>query len=153
MPRWSDPADDLPVLPRVAGGTRALVWLKRDLRARDHAPLRLAATADAAAALYIVEPEQWADGAFAPQHLAFALATLAPLREALQARGLPLLVRVGSAVPVLQHVREQFAFTHLLSHEETGAAWTYARDVAVGQWCAAAGVHWLEATQTGVVRR
>ncbi|MFC3148043.1 cryptochrome/deoxyribodipyrimidine photo-lyase family protein [Piscinibacterium candidicorallinum] len=153
MPLWSAAADDLPALPAAPGGTRALVWLKRDLRARDHAPLRLAATAETAAALYIIEPEQWADGAFAPQHLAFALATLAPLREALHARGMPLLVRVGSAVPVLQQVREQFAFTHLLSHEETGAAWTYARDIAVGQWCAAAGVHWLEATQTGVVRR
>ncbi len=153
MPRWSASADDLTVLPSKAAGTRALVWLKRDLRLRDHTPLRLAGTADAAAALYIIEPEQWADGAFAPQHLAFALATLAPLRETLQARGLPLLVRVGSAVPVLAQVRAQFVFTHLLSHEETGAGWTYARDVAVGQWCAAAGVQWLEATHTGVVRR
>ncbi len=34
----------------------ALVWLKRDLRLHDHAPLHAAQAAGAAAALFVIEP-------------------------------------------------------------------------------------------------
>ncbi|MFO0299761.1 MAG: deoxyribodipyrimidine photo-lyase [Pseudomonadota bacterium] len=75
--------------------SRALVWFKRDLRLADHAPLAAAAACDEALALYVVEPEWLASPEFDPQHLAFALACLEPLRDALALRGLPLLVRHG----------------------------------------------------------
>ncbi len=132
---------------------RALVWLKRDLRLRDHAPLARAAHADAAAALFVIEPEWLAGPAFDPQHLAFALASLGPLRDALAARGLPVLVRTGPVPEVLAALQRDFAFDTLLSHEETGSGWTYARDLAVAAWCRAQGVAWQEMPQTGVVRR
>jgi deoxyribodipyrimidine photo-lyase len=54
---------------------------------------------------------------------------------------------------VLQDLRREFAFTHLFSHEETGPGWSYARDLAVADWCRHQGVAWLEQPQTGVVRR
>ncbi|MBL0945140.1 MAG: deoxyribodipyrimidine photo-lyase [Hydrogenophaga sp.] len=131
----------------------ALVWLKRDLRWRDHAPLATAALHEQALALYIVEPEWLASPGFDPQHLAFALACLAELRATLAARGLPLLVRVGPAVDVLAQLRREYPYRHLLSHEETGEGWSYARDRAVAAWCRAQGVLWTESPQTGVVRR
>jgi len=130
-----------------------LVWLKKDLRVRDHAALAHAAAFESAAALYIVEPEWLASPEFDAQHLAFALAALAPLRDALAQRGLPLLVRVGPALDVLTALRREFAFTHLASHEETGPLWSYARDRAVARWCRAHGVPWTEFAQSGVVRR
>ena len=39
------------------------------------------------------------------------------------------------------------------SHEETGNAWTFARDRAVAAWCREHDVTWNEVAQTGVVRR
>lgn len=63
-----------------------LLWLKKDLRWHDHAALAHAAAFESAAALYIVEPEWLASPEFDAQHLAFALAALAPLREALAQR-------------------------------------------------------------------
>ncbi len=131
----------------------AVVWLKRDLRWRDHAPLAAAAAHEDALALYIIEPAWLASPTFDPQHLAFTLGCLAELREHLAARGLPLLVRVGNAVDVLAQLRAEHPYRFLLSHEETGEGWTYARDRAVGAWCRAQGVAWLEWPQTGVVRR
>ena len=79
----------------------AVVWLKRDLRWRDHAPLAAAGAHEDALALYIIEPAWLQSASFDPQHLAFALACLAELRARLAERGLPLLVKVGDAVPVL----------------------------------------------------
>lgn len=78
--------------------SRAIVWFKRDLRVADHAPLAEAARCDAALALYIVEPAWLSSPECHPRHAAWLLKCLAPLRDALAARGLPLLVRTGEAV-------------------------------------------------------
>ena len=131
---------------------RALVWFKRDLRVHDHAPLVAARTYADALAIFIIEPEWLASLDCDASHVDFALACLAELRAALAARGLPLLVRVGSAVAVLSQLRSEVAFTDLLSHEETGAAWSYARDRQVAAWCASCGIPWQQFNQTGVIR-
>ncbi len=130
-----------------------LVWLKKDLRVHDHAPLARAAAFDAVAALYVIEPEWLASAEFDAQHLEFTLACLGPLRVELAARGLPLLVRVGSVVDVFTALRREFAFTCLVSHEETGPLWSFERDKAVARWCRDEAVRWQEFAQTGVVRR
>ena len=132
--------------------SHALVWFKRDLRLRDHAALTAAAACDSAAGLYVIEPEWLASPEFDAQHLAFTLDCLAELRAGLAARGLPLLVRVGTLPQVFDALRSEFAFTHLFSHEETGPGWTYARDKTVARWCRARGVRWREWAQNGVVR-
>jgi deoxyribodipyrimidine photo-lyase len=130
-----------------------LVWLKKDLRVRDHAPLALAAGFEQAAALYVIEPSWLTSPEFDTQHLSFALACLAPLRAELATRGLPLLVRVGAVINVFAALRREFAFTHLASHEEIGPLWSYERDQAVARWCRSEGVSWQEFAQSGVVRR
>jgi deoxyribodipyrimidine photo-lyase len=133
--------------------SRALVWFKRDLRVRDHEPLVQALAHTDALALYIIEPEWLQSPECDTMHVEFALACLAELREALARRGLPLWVRVGSAVPVLTQLRQEVGYTHVLSHEETGSGWSYARDLAVADWYRGAGVTWQEFAQTGVIRR
>ena len=134
-------------------GSLALVWFKRDLRVTDHAPLVAAQAHSATLAVFIVEPAWLQSPECDSQHVEFTLECLAELRTALGERGLALHVCVGEAVSVLAELRQRFAFTHLLSHEETGPGWSYARDLAVGAWCRAHGVDWQESPQTGVVRR
>jgi deoxyribodipyrimidine photo-lyase len=133
--------------------TRALVWFKRDLRVHDHAPLVAALAHTDALALFVIEPEWLQSPECDASHVDFALGCLSELRAALERRGLPLLVRVGKVVAVLQHLHQELAFTHLLSHEETGSDWSYARDVQVAAWCQTTGTLWQEFSQTGVVRR
>ena len=133
--------------------SRALVWLKRDLRLLDHAPLAAAAGFDAAVALYVIEPEWLASPEFGAAQLRFVLDSLAQLRAAGAVRGLPVLVRVGSLPEVFETLRREVPFDTLLSHEETGSGWTYARDLRVADWCGGRGVPWQEFSQTGVVRR
>jgi deoxyribodipyrimidine photo-lyase len=67
--------------------------------------------------------------------------------------GVPLLVRVGDAVAVLERLCRQHRITRIVSHEETGNLWTYARDRRVAAWARGAGVTWTEVPQSGVVRR
>ena len=134
-------------------GSAALVWFKRDLRVRDHAPLAEAANFERTLGLVVIEP-QWLESAECdPRHVAYLLDCVAALRKDLAALGMTLLVRIGSMPQVLQSLQYDFAFTHLLSHEETGSGWSYTRDLAVADWCRHEGVQWMEWTQTGVVRR
>lgn len=131
----------------------ALVWFKRDLRVRDHAPLLEATLFERAFSLVLIEPEWLASAECDPRHVSFLLACVAQLQQDLARLGLPLLVRVGSAIDVLDVLRREFGFTHLFSHEETGPGWSYARDLAVGRWCQARSVQWTQWPQTGVIRR
>jgi deoxyribodipyrimidine photo-lyase len=83
----------------------------------------------------------------------FLLRCLAELRAALADLGMPLLVRVGSAVQVLAQLHQEVKYTHLLSHQETGPGWSFVRDMQLAAWCQSNNIPWQEFTQTGVVRR
>ena len=133
--------------------TRALVWFKRDLRVHDHAPLVAACSHADALALFVFEPDWLHSPECDVSHVDFALDCLAELRHALAERGMPLLVRHGSMVDVLAQLHDALPFTHVLSHEETGPGWSFARDRDVARWCQGKNVVWQEFTQTGVVRR
>ncbi len=135
------------------GEPAALVWFKRDLRVRDHAPLAEALHFGSALGLVVIEPQWLQSPECDPRHVGFLLDCVAELQRDLAARGLPLRVRTGAMPQVLQSLRREFPFTHLLSHEETGPGWSYARDLAVAEWCRSQGVQWTESPQTGVVRR
>jgi deoxyribodipyrimidine photo-lyase len=132
---------------------RALVWFKRDLRVHDHAPLAAAQSHPDVLGLYIIEPDWLQSPECDASHIDFALGCLRELRAALALRGMPLLVRVGPALKVLEKLHAEVGFTHVLSHEETGSGWSYQRDLIVAAWCRSQQVLWQEFTQTGVVRR
>jgi deoxyribodipyrimidine photo-lyase len=130
-----------------------VVWFKRDLRLHDHAALHHAATCGPVLALYVIEPNFWAQPDAARQHYEFMLESLRELARSIKALGGRLLVRTGEVVEVLAELHAAAPFAHVFSHEETGNAFTYARDKAVARWCSNRGVTWHEFAQFGVVRR
>jgi len=129
-----------------------LVWYKRDLRINDHAALCIGAGLGAVLPLYIAEPEYWALPDTSARQWAFVAETLAGLRSDLADLGAPLVVRVGDAVEVLARVCKQNAVTRIVSHQEVGNAWTFARDLRVKAWAQAAGIEWIELPAGGVRR-
>jgi deoxyribodipyrimidine photo-lyase len=133
--------------------TYRVVWFKRDLRLHDHAALVHAARQGPVLCLYIIEPGLWAQPDAALQHFEFVRESLAELHAELQALGGALVLREGPAVPVLAALHEQAPFAELVSHEETGNAFTYERDLQVAAWCRSVGLTWTEWAQFGVVRR
>ncbi len=133
--------------------TYRVVWFKRDLRLHDHAALTAAALHGPTLCLYVIEPALWRQPDMSSQHYRFVLECLEDLRHSLRRRGSDLLIRVGDVCEVLGQLHAAAPFAALHAHEETGNAFTYARDLAVARWCAAHGVDWQEHRQTGVVRR
>ena len=130
-----------------------VLWFKRDLRIHDNPALAVAARDDNIVPLYIFEPEYWALPDTSGRQFAFLQESLSDLQTALQHLGSNLVIRVGDAVSALEDVRQTVRFDHLVSHEETGNGWTYARDQQVGTWVKGQGIRWTELPQSGVVRR
>jgi deoxyribodipyrimidine photo-lyase len=126
-----------------------VVWFKRDLRIRDHAPLAEAARWGTALPLFIYEPELWEGPDYDPRHWAFARQCLEELDGNLRRLGAPLVARTGDAVEVLRSL----PVTAIYAHEETGNGWTYARDRRVRRWAREAGIPIHEFPNNGVVRR
>lgn len=130
------------------------LWFKRDLRVADHPAITHAvALGDPVLCLYIVEPDLWRQSDASGRQFAFLRESLVALGEDLARRGAALVVRLGDAVEVLEELRLQHGITTLISHEETGNLWTFARDRRVAAWARGQGVAWYEVPQSGVVRR
>lgn len=130
-----------------------LLWFKRDLRVVDHPALARAAELGPVLPVYIVEPDYWALPDVSGRQFALLRESLQDLTKDLAGLGLTLCLRVGQAVDELERLRSATQAQHLVSHEETGNAWTFARDRAVADWARGQGVVWEELAQSGVVRR
>ncbi len=129
-----------------------LVWFKRDLRVLDHAPLVAAAARGPVLPVYIVEPAYWALPDTSARQWAAVAEGLRDLREDLAGCGQPLLIRSGEAVPVIEQLHREHGIDAVWSHEETGNAWTYQRDLRVAAWLKSRGIDWRQAPSGGVQR-
>ena len=129
-----------------------IVWFKKDLRVTDHRALIEASQRGLVLPLYIAEPDYWAQPTASARQWRFTARALTALRAQLAILGAPLVFRMGDAIEVLEALRQDAEDVVLWSHEETGDAWTYARDRRVAEWAQAAGIPWHQFPQAGVVR-
>lgn len=131
-----------------------LVWFKRDLRIRDHAPLLGASRSDAPILpLYIVEPQYWKQPFASRRHWHFIHDCLCELDADLAALGQRLFIKVGDACEVIKSLHLEHNVVEVYVHEETGNLWTYQRDIAVQNMCRDLGVVLREFPSNGVVRK
>lgn len=134
-----------------------LVWLKKDLRLSDHAPLHRACeqariNGGVVALLYCLEPKLIKQPDSAPQHFEFARECLEELASKLPEH-VPLFLVKANAVVALQSVvlsgPEKIT---LYSHEETGNWASFERDQEVKSFCKTKQIVWLESPNNAVVR-
>jgi deoxyribodipyrimidine photo-lyase len=130
----------------------SIVWFKRDLRISDHAPLWHATRLGPVTCIYIIEPIVWSAPDAATQHYQFVQESLADLKGDLASIGLQLHVLVGEATECLTKLHALKPFDNLYSHQETGNAITYTRDLNVARWCKARHLPWHQYQQFGVTR-
>jgi len=129
-----------------------IVWFKRDLRVTDHAPL-VAASSGPVLPVYIFEPDYWQLPDTSPiQHAALESA-VSDLSSSLLQMGAPLLVQSGKAIDVFKSLLKAYPVAQVVSHEETGNAWTYDRDRKVARFLKASGIPWVQYPSNGVIRR
>ena len=130
-----------------------IVWLKRDLRLRDHAALVTAASSGKRVLLlYIIEPILLDDPHYSPRHWQFIMDSLGDINSQLRPYNSQVYVAYGEAVAVFEDLRHIFAIQAIHSHMEIGLNNTFKRDVALHKWCSAHQISWSEHRQNAVVR-
>ena len=133
--------------------TLQVVWFKRDLRLHDHAPFAAAAARGEVLPIYLIEPQLWQQPDTSFRHWRFVRDCLAELQGSLRALGGELLALREDVLTALERIKREHGAFELWSHEETGNAWTYRRDLQVAAWCREHGIRWEELPANGVIRR
>ena len=131
----------------------SLVWLKRDLRLRDHAAILAAANQTRPVLLcYIFELSLVADPHYDERHWRFVWQSLDDLNQQLAPFDTKILVLQGEVVEILTALQKSLSIAEILSYQEIGLDCTFERDKAVSQWCKQQQIVWSEFAYAGVLR-
>lgn len=130
-----------------------VVWLKRDLRWEDHAPIQQAIlSGEPVLFLYVFDSFLRHSATFSNRHGQFIKESLNEFNHFLAQWGTRILILEGEISDVLHYIGSKLGSFTLLSHEETGEWMTFQRDLTVKKWCRQAQVEWHEFPQFGVKR-
>jgi deoxyribodipyrimidine photo-lyase len=131
----------------------AVIYFKRDLRVADHPPLLKALKAQKVSAIYIFEPSVWSYPDLSYKHFHFIWDCLLSLNQALNCLGIELEIFQGEAIDTFKQIHAAACIDGVYSHEETGNAITYKRDIALNQWLDQQGITWHQTPSNGVIRK
>ena len=130
-----------------------IVWLKRDLRSQDHAPL-LQAEQDKTPYLimYLFEPSLIAHPDTSPRHLQFIYHSILSLNKTLAPFNRKVELFYGEALDVFEYLVRQFDLKKIFSHQESGTQLTWNRDKKVASFCKQESISWMESQRDGIIR-
>lgn len=130
-----------------------LVWLKRDLRLKDHAALAQAAESQLPSLIfYCFEPSLQTHPDYALRHWRFVYESLLDIQKRLDQYSLRLYFFQREVVEVLDLMQESYDIQQIFSHLEVGVKATFDRDKTVKEWCESNEVVWREFGQDAVLR-
>ena len=130
-----------------------VVWLKKDLRLHDHAPLAHAIQSELPTlVLFVVENEWFKQVDFANRHWRFAYECLIDIGKKLNQSAQILHVLQGDIIQLFEDLITTHVPFNLYSHEETGNNFTFTRDKKVKKLIQSKGLRWYEFQQFAVIR-
>ena len=134
-------------------GKCSVVWFKRDLRLRDHAPLTAAlASRHPVLMVYLFEPELMDQPDWSLRHGQFVYQSIKDLNRQLADYGTSVLVAHQDALSFFQALSKIVSITGLFSHQESGNRASFDRDKHMAHWLKGQGIEWYEYPSNGVVR-
>lgn len=131
----------------------SLVWLKRDLRLRDHGAIaRAHQTGAPVLLLYVFEPCNVDDPHIDVRHWRFIVESLWDLQQQLHQFNTQVACYYGSIEQVIEHLLDKFTINCLVSHQEIGTYSTFQRDKTWADTSAKLGITWHEVPYSAVHR-
>ncbi len=131
-----------------------IVWLKRDLRTRDHAAFA-AAEAEGVPylALYLFEPSLISHPDTSDRHLQFVYHSIQDMNATLKSNSNgSVMMLYGEALDVFSELSSRFDIKHVFSYQESGTQITWNRDKVVAQFLESRAIKWTEFQRDGVKR-
>lgn len=130
-----------------------LVWLKRDLRTQDHAPLHAAEQEGLPYIIvYLFEPSiiQYPDTSI--RHLQFQYHAILAMNQKLAQYNRCVSIFYAEALEAIREIAEQYHIQTIFSYQESGTKITYDRDKLVKQFCKSHYIEWKEFQRDGIIR-
>lgn len=145
--------NDIEPLISTDYGAVSLVWLKRDLRLRDHAAIVAAAKGSSKVLLcYVFEPILLDDPHYDIRHWRFIWQSIQDLNQQLEPYNSQVLCLHGALPEVFEDLHAKVPFQAIFSHQEIGLKNTFERDIAVKLWSNERGINWVEFPYSAVIR-
>jgi deoxyribodipyrimidine photo-lyase len=137
----------------VVKPSAVVVWLKRDLRTLDHAPLAEATRTGLPLLLvFLFEPMQLQRPDYSLRHGWFQWKSALEVQNKVQQFGIPLWLMYGNASEVWTWILEQIEVKKVFSYHESGTESTWKRDREIGKLLKQNGIPWIEFQKDGVLR-
>ena len=126
----------------------SILWFKRDLRSRDHYPLKRSLEGEELCLpIYIFEPLIEKNYDFDVRHWRFVYHSLIELQKVI-----PIQIFYGNAQDVFEKINSLQPVGKIYSHQETGVAVTYNRDKELKRFFKNEKISWIEDQSNGVLR-
>jgi len=130
-----------------------IVWLKRDLRSQDHAPLLKAECAGIPyRIIYLFEPSRIEYPDTGPRHLQFVYHSISALDKVLSEFNRQVEVFYGEAIEVFNYLNDVFDVNSVFSYQESGTQGSWERDKKIKQFCKSNQINWEESQRDGILR-
>lgn len=130
-----------------------IVWLKRDLRAQDHAALLAAENQKIRyLIIYIFEPSILAYQDCSLRHIQFQYQSIQALNEQLAQYNHVVQVFYAEAIEVIEYICSNFTIHYVFSYQESGVQLTYNRDKRIQEYLKNKQIVWTEFQRDGIIR-
>ena len=130
-----------------------IVWLKRDLRTQDHAPLLAAEKAGLPyRIIYIYEPHLIEYPDTSSRHLQFIYHSISTINKKLEPYNRSVEIFYGEAIEVFSFLQKKHKIQYVFSHQENGTQISWERDKAVAKMLNEFQTEWMEFKRDGVER-
>lgn len=130
-----------------------IVWFKKDLRLKDHAPLQAAVEHGLPTILlYCFEPSIVKDATTSNRHVRFIYESLQVMQIELQQHHQHINIVYDEVIPFLEKLQERYIIRTIFSHEEIGNNSTFKRDKAVKKFTVQKGIQWTEYRTNAIIR-
>ena len=130
-----------------------IVWLKRDLRLSDHAPLYVAEQDGLPyLMLYVLDTDVIAYSDTSLRHLQFQYHSLLAMNKAMQAFDGDIAVCYGKTREIFEQLLHEYDVKHIFSYQETGIQLTYDIDRSLIYLFNKHDVKWFEFQRDGIKR-
>ncbi|TAF79694.1 MAG: deoxyribodipyrimidine photo-lyase [Sphingobacteriales bacterium] len=131
-----------------------IVWLKRDLRFTDHAPLYFAQQQGLPILLlYCFEPSMMAYADSDVRHWRFVYQSLQDMQQKLVAAKNKLYIFYQEVAFVFENIADRYDVKTVFSHQETGNHLSYERDKNMQVFFKHKNIEWKEYQTNGIIRK
>lgn len=130
-----------------------VVWFKRDLRTKDHLPLKSAIERGLPVLLvYVFEPELVHAPQYDVRHWRFVFQSLQDINKTMKTFGAEIFIHYGAVIDFFKKIQCFAQIDTVFSHLETGIRVSYERDINVKKFFHEDLINWIEYPQNAVLR-